>query len=105
MKEEDIFNTMSLNAEKGHKVKVTDTTIDNGYDLDIEQAKKFLSVGQTYTIESIRVEDWNTTVVLQEFPNETFNSVNFIDVQKSEYDKRYKRYLLNLKELKIIVKK
>lgn len=33
------------------------------------------------------------------------NSVNFIDVQKSEYDKRYKRYLLNLKELKIIVKK
>ena len=25
------------------------------------------------------------------------NNVNFIDMQKSEYDKRYKRYLLNFK--------
>ena len=32
------------------------------------------------------------------------NNVNFIDMQKSEYDKRYKRYLLNFKELKIVVK-
>ena len=32
------------------------------------------------------------------------NNINFIDMQKSEYDKRYKRYLLNFKELKIVVK-
>ena len=32
------------------------------------------------------------------------NNANFIDIQKSEYDKRYKRYLLNFKELKIVVK-
>mgnify|MGYP001582072768 CR=1 FL=1 len=32
------------------------------------------------------------------------NNFNFIEIHKSEFDKRYKRYLLSVRELKIIIK-
>jgi hypothetical protein len=32
------------------------------------------------------------------------NNVNFIEIHKSEFDKRYRRYLLNFKKMKIVIK-
>lgn len=72
--------SMKLYAEKGHRVTVTEDTINNGYTFDKEQAKKFLEISKEYTIESMDVGDWSSTVVLQEIPNQHFNSVHFIDV-------------------------
>lgn len=72
--------SMELYAEKGHKVTVTKQSIQNGFDYDKKKAEKFLKVGEIYTIEDMEVYNWSSTVILQEIPNERFNSVNFIDV-------------------------
>ena len=70
---------MKLHAEKGHNVTVTEQSIQNGYDYDINKAKKFLKVGEIYTIDRMEVHNWSSSVVLQEVPKESFNSVNFVD--------------------------
>ena len=71
--------SMKLDAEKGHRVTVTEQSIKNGYDYDKEKAEKFLKVGKVYTLESMEVHNWSSTVKLQEVPNQEFNSVNFVD--------------------------
>lgn len=71
--------SMKLYAEKEHKVTVTEQSIINGYDYDMEKAKKFLKVGEIYTVESMEVHNWSSTVRLKEIPNQEFNSVNFVD--------------------------
>jgi len=71
--------SMSVNAQKGHKVIVTEKSIANGYPFDEEKARHFLRVGQTYTIEYMDVQDWSSTIILQEIPGVEFNSVHFID--------------------------
>lgn len=79
--------SMKLYAEKGHKVCVTEHSIKNGHDFDKEQVKKYLKVGQFYTIEKMDVYDFNSNVVLEEFPELIFNSVNFIDINlKTSFD-------------------
>ena len=70
---------MDIYAEEGHKVTVTEDSINNGYEPVEKHAKEFLKVGETYTIESTDVDGWNTDVYLKEFPGEIFNSVNFED--------------------------
>lgn len=70
---------MSLNAKRGHKVTVTKETITWGYPHDKEKAKEFLEAGETYTVEIIDAGDFSSTVVLQEIPNQRFNTVHFID--------------------------
>ncbi|MCC6516912.1 MAG: hypothetical protein IT275_11220 [Chitinophagales bacterium] len=72
--------SIKLYAEKGHKVTVTEKSIKNGYDFDIENVNKYLKVGEIYTVEEMDVYDFHSTVLLQEIPNVYFNSVNFIDV-------------------------
>ena len=71
--------SMKLYAEKGHKVTVTEQSIKNGYDYDKQKAEKFLKVGEIYTIEKMEVHNLSSNVVLQELPEENFNSVNFVD--------------------------
>tara|TARA_B100000497_G_C7608626_1_gene365524 strand:+ start:864 stop:1082 length:219 start_codon:yes stop_codon:yes gene_type:complete len=71
---------MDIYAEEGTKVIVTEDSIKNGYDHVEEHARKFLKVGETYTIESTDVSGWNTDVYLREFPDEVFNSVSFEDI-------------------------
>ena len=71
--------SMKLYAEKGHRVTVTEQSIKNGYDYDKEKAEKFLKVGKVYTLESMEVHNWSSTVKLQEVPNQEFNIVNFVD--------------------------
>lgn len=73
--------SISLESKQGHKVMVTEKTIGWGRDYDKEQAKKFLEVGKVYTVESMEVHNWSSSVTLKEIPNEEFNSVHFVDAE------------------------
>jgi hypothetical protein len=70
---------MNIHAEENDKVIVTEETINYGYTLDKEQAKKYLTIGQIYNVDYTVVGDWHTDVYLKEFPTISFNSVNFDD--------------------------
>lgn len=76
----NIFETMCIYAPEGHKVKVTEYTKNNGYQYDTDLVIKHLIVGQEYTVHHTIVDNTHTDVVLKEFPNIEFNSVNFVDV-------------------------
>lgn len=71
--------SMSADAQKGHKVVVTERSISNGWPDDQEKARKFLKPGGIYTVEKMERADWSSSVILQEIPGERFNSVHFID--------------------------
>ena len=73
---------MDIYAKEGTKVIVTEDSIKNGYNNVEEHARKFLKVGETYTIDCTMVDGWSTAVYIKEFPDEVFNSVSFEDVQK-----------------------
>lgn len=72
--------TMNIWALKGHIVKVTEATVNNGYDFDSEKVKKNLEIEKHYTVKYTNVGQSSTQVVLQEFPDLKFNSVNFVSV-------------------------
>lgn len=76
---EEIFNfsTMNINAKKGSKVIFKNP--NSGYEYDIEKAKKYLELNKVYTVEKTIIGGSYTSVVLQEFPNEAFNSIQFVD--------------------------
>lgn len=69
---------MNIYAEYNDKVECS--TLDGGYDFDQEVARKYLVIGNIYTIEETDVDNWHTDVYLQEFPGIKFNSVFFEDV-------------------------
>ena len=71
--------SMNIYADRGNTVLVTKETAHNGYDDDKKQVEKHLQIGKLYTIRKTEVHSSSTTVYLQEFPNMTWNSVNFID--------------------------
>lgn len=71
---------MDIHAKQGTKVIVTEDSIKNGYDCVEKHAREHLKVGKTYTISSTNVNGWNTNVYLEEFPDEVFNSVSFVDI-------------------------
>ena len=70
---------MNIRAEHGTKVFVTEKSLKNGYNCDGEKAKKFLKIGETYTVDYTDVDRCNTDVYLIEFPNISFNSVCICD--------------------------
>lgn len=72
---------MNIYAPKGHKVTITESSIKNGSNYWREQANKFLKVGAVYTVEKIDVRGFSSTVFLQEFPEQPFNTVNFVDAE------------------------
>lgn len=74
------ISQIDIYAKKGYKVTVTDRSIDSGYDGDIRLAHKYLQVGKIYTIERTDVDNWHTEVWVEEIPNMSFNSVNFVPV-------------------------
>lgn len=80
---------MNIYAIEDHKVKVTEESANNGYELDVEKVKKHLETGKEYTVLYTVIEDYHTIVKLKEFPREFFNAVNFEDVsyQSLEEDK------------------
>lgn len=73
--------SMGLCSKKGHKVTVTEKTINWGYEGDKEQANKYLEIGKVYTVKTTWVYNFSSIVELQEIPNKRFNTVHFIDVK------------------------
>ena len=69
---------MNIYAKKGTKVQYTGK---GGYDGDKNQASRFLKVGEIYTVESIIVDGWSSSVILAEVGKERFNSVHFEEVK------------------------
>ena len=80
---------MNIWAIEGHKVKVTENTINCGYDYQKEKIKELCELNKEYTVNRTEVNSCSTVVYLKEFPGERFNSVNFEDaVEQSEEDDR-----------------
>lgn len=89
---------MNIYAIEGHKVTVTGESVRNGYKIDQDMIREYgIEVGKEYTVAYTEVGGSHTDVVLQEFPEARFNSVNFVDVkpQSKEDDMQHedwKRY-------------
>jgi hypothetical protein len=66
---------MDIYSKKGTKVIFNHPQA--GYSHHIETAKKYLKIGEEYTVEKTAVGHFHTDVYLQEFPNIAFNSVMF----------------------------
>jgi len=58
-------------------VKIINSNPDSGYDPDVMQNKKYLKLGETYTVSKVRSGDWHTEIYLEEFPDIPFNSIQF----------------------------
>lgn len=73
---------MNIYAKEGHVVKgvFVKGKLQNGTDYDKEKANKFIKEGIEYTVESLEVQNFSSTVSFKEFPRETFNTVHFYDV-------------------------
>lgn len=65
---------MDINTADGEQVHFTNT---NGYDRERQYAATILTVGVPYTVLSVNVESYSSTVQLAEFPNQLFNTVMF----------------------------
>ncbi len=69
---------MNIYSLKGQIVTVTEETAKHGYSHDKEKVKDM--VGKNFTVLKTHVGSSHTSVVLAEFPEEVFNSVNFESV-------------------------
>lgn len=69
---------MDIYAKQGTKVRFT---AEGGYRLEKVQAKTILNLGSVYTVKETIVEEWNSVVILEEFPNKEFNTSLFCEVQ------------------------
>ena len=79
---------MSIRTLNGSKVKVTEWSAENGRSGDVEQVSRLLTIGQQYTIDYLIVHGSYTEVFLKEFgSDESFNSVNFVNIPIAEWDK------------------
>lgn len=67
---------MNIYATKGHRVVFHN---NGGYANQREYAAKILQLGHTYTVDHTDVHQSSTTVYLEEFPDHSFNSVQFDD--------------------------
>lgn len=75
---------INIHAQEGTKITVTDESIKSGNKSVEKHARRFLKVGQTYTIDCIIVHGWTTDVYLKEIPNQVFNSVSFEQIGAKE---------------------
>lgn len=69
---------MRINAPQGQMVIYTDS---NGFESDRIHARKYLEVGNKYTVKETIVGSSYTIVFLKELPEERFNSVMFKEVE------------------------
>ena len=77
---------MNIFALKGHLVKVTKNTKNNGYGGDKEQVAELLEIDKSYEVESTNVHSSSTSVRLSDFPGKIFNSVNFESLTNQPVD-------------------
>ena len=92
--------TMNIYALEGHKVMITEITKDYGRDYCAEMMNDLINSGKMklntpYTVNKTMVDSCETSVELKEFPNNQFNSVNFVDCvrQSEEDDKKHIHYI------------
>jgi len=71
---------MDIYAKEGHRITVTDETINYGYNHHKETANKYLKAGNIYTVDHTDVDGWHTDVYIKEVPGVAFNSIHFEDV-------------------------
>lgn len=57
-------------------VFIDEQTVNNGYDSDKEKVKQ-LELNHPYTLKNMSVGRSSSTLELEEFPGQSFNSVNF----------------------------
>lgn len=77
---------MNIYALKGHKVRLR-SNINIDADHFTKKDKEYLKKGENYTVESTEVSRSWSKVKFQEFPNITFNTVHFEDIElQSEED-------------------
>jgi len=72
---------MNIDAKKGTKILFTGK---GGYDSDKEYANKHLTVDEIYTVDKILIDNWSSTIILEEFPFKSFNTVMFKDIRLAE---------------------
>ena len=65
---------MSIRSKPGDRVVFMGR---NGYNYELEEAKRCLSIGGTYTIKRIDVHNWSSSIELLEIPGKYFNTVMF----------------------------
>jgi len=70
---------MNIYAPKGTKIKFVNRDYRNWGSCD--DPNKFLNIDQIYTIDHTEPHSWHTKVYLQEFPDNKFNTIHFIEVE------------------------
>jgi len=70
-----VDDTMSIYSEEDDLVVYKYP--NNGYDHDQQTARKYLNIDQVYTVDFTDVHSSSTDVYLKDFPNVSFNSVQF----------------------------
>jgi len=73
----NLMETMDIHSKEGDVVLYNFPF--NGYEGDQATAAKYLSEGNTYTVDHTIVYSSSTDVFLKEFPDIAFNSVMFSD--------------------------
>jgi len=81
---------MDIYAKRGHRVIVSKQTAHNGYDSQKEDVERLLEIGKIYNVESTKVSQSSTSIVLKQFPDKNWNSVNFIDYVDAPKEDDYK---------------
>ena len=76
-----------LGAEAYAGMVVRYTHPDNGYEHQIQFAKKRLVLGQEYTVEKVEIYDWHTELWLEgiDTGKQGFNSVMFVECNVLNY--------------------
>lgn len=69
---------MNVFAEKGDKIICRHTIA--GYDRDKELGRKYLKLGEVYTVEDAVAFDSTSYVWLKEIPNIKFSTIHFADL-------------------------
>ncbi len=67
-------NSMDIYSESGTKVVFAG---EGGWKAQITEAKKVLTIGETYTVSQTRVGGFYSYVTLKEFPDFEFNTTMF----------------------------
>lgn len=79
------MKTINMDIYSPPGTKIIFDRPDAGWPGDQALCKKYLKLGQTYTIEQTLVYSSRTEVYLEEVPTVPFNSVNFgIEIKEEE---------------------
>lgn len=90
---------MNIFALEGFRVKVTEQTKNAGWKNDRKLIAAYLEIDKVYAVERTEVDRSSSIVVLKEFPNVKFNTVNFEDVStQSEEDDAKHPYAAKFKQ-------